>query len=207
MRSRHKTHSRRDRKSKLLVVDDMAMNRLVCSRLASDALRREGLADRVDVEVAADGFDVVEAYRRGERYSLILMDLEMPRLDGMSACRGIRDLVALGRPSVRTAPCFSSRRHRGELASECGWEEGAGAAGAGPGSSSESESDSEEAEPPVILAWSSAPELLQQRPNDAALFDGTLPKQLRAEQLAAVAQLLRERQQRRAQRSAGTSNR
>lgn len=54
-------------------------------KLARALLQREGAA----VEIAADGRAGVEAWRR-LRPDLILMDLQMPVLDGLAATREIR---------------------------------------------------------------------------------------------------------------------
>jgi signal transduction histidine kinase/CheY-like chemotaxis protein len=73
-----------------LVADDSEINRLVTAALLEDAGWR--------VETVEDGAAAVEAARR-LRPRLILLDLAMPRLDGLSAARAIRALPqAAGMP-------------------------------------------------------------------------------------------------------------
>ncbi|MFO1075498.1 MAG: response regulator, partial [Geminicoccaceae bacterium] len=68
----------------LLLADDNPVN----SKLASIILRRAG--HRVDV--VGDGRQAVEALAE-RRYDLVLMDVQMPVLDGLAAARTIRGLA------------------------------------------------------------------------------------------------------------------
>jgi signal transduction histidine kinase/ActR/RegA family two-component response regulator len=67
----------------ILVVDDNATNRMVA----------EALCEMFDCtsETVEDGVEAVEAARSG-RFDLVLMDIKMPRMDGIAATKAIRAL-------------------------------------------------------------------------------------------------------------------
>ncbi len=69
------------RSAHVLVVDDNATNRMVV----------EALCEMFDcsTESVVDGIEAVEAARTG-RFDVILMDIKMPRMDGVAATREIR---------------------------------------------------------------------------------------------------------------------
>ncbi len=72
---------------RLLLAEDNPVNQLVTTK----ALTRLGMS----FELARDGQEAVEAFSRGG-FDLVLMDCQMPRLDGREATRAIRDLEAEG---------------------------------------------------------------------------------------------------------------
>lgn len=93
----------------ILIADDNRTNRLLLSKLLSDL--KDGL------RFAKDGVEAVEAFST-DPPDLILMDMSMPRCDGLEATRRIRALEA-ARPSARpvsiialTANAFASDRER-----------------------------------------------------------------------------------------------
>ncbi len=73
----------------VLLVDDSTINLKVGKAL----LTKMGF----EVQTAVDGAEALEMYKtscRKQRYDLILMDMEMPVLDGLQATRGIRKFEA-----------------------------------------------------------------------------------------------------------------
>lgn len=72
-----------DRATRVLYVDDNAVNR----KLVVTVLRSQGLV----CETAADGAEGLEAVKAGD-WDVVLMDIQMPVMDGVAATRAIRAL-------------------------------------------------------------------------------------------------------------------
>ncbi|MFC4871388.1 response regulator [Negadavirga shengliensis] len=66
---------------KVLIVDDNALNRKVFENI---------IGHNYFFDTAADGIEAIEKLRE-EKYDVILMDIQMPRLDGISTLKIIRE--------------------------------------------------------------------------------------------------------------------
>ena len=88
----------------ILVVDDNEMNRLV----ASTVLENHGII----VSEAVNGADAIRKLEK-ESYDLVLMDLQMPVMDGLEASLKIRKDLGLSVPIVAlTASALNEESHR-----------------------------------------------------------------------------------------------
>ncbi|MCB1916622.1 MAG: response regulator [Rhodocyclaceae bacterium] len=88
---------------RVLLVEDDAMNRLVARELLAEF--------PVEVDEADDGEKAVEAATGGS-YALILMDLQLPGIDGLAATRAIRARAPKVPILALTANAFDEDRER-----------------------------------------------------------------------------------------------
>jgi CheY-like chemotaxis protein len=88
---------------RVLLVEDNPVNREVATAM----LEAVGLS----VDCAADGLEAVDKARAG-RYALVLMDLQMPRMDGLDATRALRALPGWGEVPVLALTANASEDDR-----------------------------------------------------------------------------------------------
>ena len=86
--------------ARVLVADDHAVNREVTSTLLNTLKCR--------VDIAMDGMQAVEAVQR-EAYDLVLLDCEMPKLDGYNAAAQVRQLEQAGQ--IPASDRYGAREH------------------------------------------------------------------------------------------------
>ena len=95
----------------ILVVDDDDLNR----RLMHVLLTREGYR----VQVAANGLEALEAVKQ-KRFDIVLMDLQMPEMDGLEASRQIRAWENEGSHTFIVALTASYLPEEGQILFEAG---------------------------------------------------------------------------------------
>jgi len=71
---------------RILLVEDHAINRQVALGLLKDS--------KVQVDVAENGLLAIQRLQQ-QRYDLVLMDIQMPQMDGLTACQQIRQHLLL----------------------------------------------------------------------------------------------------------------
>ena len=91
---------------RVLVVDDEAEVRSALT----DILRAMRYTDALEIEGAADGQGALDSVVR-QRPDLILLDLQMPRMSGLTLLKHIREVEALRHGAVAYIPKPFDARH------------------------------------------------------------------------------------------------
>jgi CheY-like chemotaxis protein len=98
----------------ILLAEDIEVNRTLIALFLEET--------KVAIDEAENGLKAVEMFKSApDKYKAILMDIQMPRLDGLSAARQIR---ASGLPNARTIPIIAmtgdAQKEDAELSAQAG---------------------------------------------------------------------------------------
>src|SRR4051812_10227304 len=88
------------RKRVLIADDDWSIRQLVTT-----IIRREGL----EVDAACDGMDAIERLEEGNDYSVILLDLMMPRADGFVVIDWLKKNPRRHKPVVLVVTAYADQ--------------------------------------------------------------------------------------------------
>lgn len=94
-------HTRKEARV-LVADDDQAIRQLVCT-----IIKREGL----EIDCAADGAEAIEFLREHE-YSVILLDLMMPRVDGFGVVEHIRTHPPAFKPVILVITAYADQKFK-----------------------------------------------------------------------------------------------
>lgn len=92
-----------ERKPNILLVDDNDINR----KVASNILIKSGCK----VVQAIDGFDAIDKIS-SQSFDLVLMDIQMPKMDGLESTKKIRDLNISNTPPIIAMTAYSMEEDR-----------------------------------------------------------------------------------------------
>ncbi len=90
--------------ARLLLVDDNEINRQVATEMLTDL--------GADIDIAVNGREAVDRVARHPgRYDAVLMDVQMPEMDGLEATRLIRGIQGGGRAGAGNLPIIAMTAH------------------------------------------------------------------------------------------------
>ncbi|XP_021907432.1 two-component response regulator ARR22-like [Carica papaya] len=92
-------------KIKALIVDDNMVNRAIHQKLLDNL--------GIETEMVANGKQAVDLYSAGKIFDLILMDMEMPVMNGLEATKKLREMGIRSR--IAGVSTSSSERERQEF--------------------------------------------------------------------------------------------
>lgn len=95
---------------RVLLAEDNLINQKVAARLLKPEFS--------DITVVSNGREAVEAVRKGS-YGLVLMDMRMPEMDGLEACRKIREIEGGGPNGVSVPVIAITANSTGDERQEC----------------------------------------------------------------------------------------
>lgn len=116
--SKRADKEKQDRPLKVLVAEDVALN----AEVLLEILDMEGM----ETEHAQNGKEAIELFEQSAigEFDIILMDMQMPIMDGCTACRRIRDLNRADAKSVLIYACTANTfQEDRELALESGMDD------------------------------------------------------------------------------------
>ncbi len=90
-----------EKRPMVLIVDDMKESRQLLKHYLKET--------PYDFSVAKNGVEAIAAFKKDDRIALILMDMEMPVMDGYTAARAIQSLMG-----DRNVPIIAMTAHAGE---------------------------------------------------------------------------------------------
>ncbi|MEN9703414.1 MAG: hypothetical protein RLZZ209_842, partial [Bacteroidota bacterium] len=90
--------------ARVLLVDDNATNR----KVASQILMKAGC----DVEMASSGQEAISVLQSDANFDLVLMDIQMPEMDGMETTRRLKALDLVGLPPIVAMTAYAMKEDR-----------------------------------------------------------------------------------------------
>ncbi|WP_300530270.1 ATP-binding protein [Maricaulis sp.] len=102
-----------DKSLRLLLVDDVPTNLIVLRAMLGQAIR----GGDIDIDTASGGREAVNM-ASAKRYDIILMDVQMPEMDGVTAMRCIRENRRSGATKIVAVTALASEDNRRALNEE-----------------------------------------------------------------------------------------